>query len=109
MMGLDLEAGVRGQHERAHESVALAQEDALSASTGMASTSFQLLDVRHVAAELMASNPLARDSWVTRTLVDDADMTLSVIALRRGGPMRGHECPHAAVIADGAPLRHRRR
>ena len=99
LMGFDLEGGVRGQQERANESIALVGEHALSESTRVASTSFTLLDVRHVAAELMASDPLAHDSSAARTLVDDADMTVSIIALKRGGRLREHASPHAAVIA----------
>jgi quercetin dioxygenase-like cupin family protein len=98
MMFLDLEAAGRGERETAGESTALADEHVPSASTRIATSCFELLEVRRVASELIASAPAGRDSNVARTLVDDADMTVSIVALRRGQGTGEHATPHSTVI-----------
>src|SRR5688500_13923697 len=100
MIGLDLEAGTGGEHATRIEPSALpTEEHMLAATASMTASGFKLLDVRRVADELMSSVLSARDFKAERVLVDEAEMTLAIVALKRGAGIPHHASSRSVVLA----------
>lgn len=100
VMGLDLQAGSGGERAtRIEPSALLTDEQLCAATTAMTASSFELLDVRRVADELMSSALSARDLKAERVLVDTAEMRLTIVALKRSGTIGDHVSARSAILA----------
>jgi quercetin dioxygenase-like cupin family protein len=61
-------------------------------------STLELLDVPRIAADLMASAETTGDSKATRIVVDAKDMSVAIVALRRGGRIAHRDAPRSTVI-----------
>jgi quercetin dioxygenase-like cupin family protein len=97
LIGLDLDAGGRGELAAANERTSPADERALPASR-MTSIRLELMDAPRIAADLLASAKTAGDSRATRVLVEERDLTISIVALLRGARIAEQSARSTVVI-----------